>query len=178
MQKPLTIIGIDPGSRIAGFGVVSVEGTAIKYLGHGQIRLPAGEGFERRLCVLSTEIKKVISRFSPEIAVIERVFLGKNADSAFKLGHARGVCMLELASQGAQIAEYAAREIKKGVTGSGTASKEQVAMIIRALLKIKNLRDESFDSTDALAMAYFHAVNLQVEARFAKQKSRKAEVEL
>src|SRR5690606_34206106 len=97
----------------------------------------------------------------PSAVVIERIFLGRNADSAFKLGHARGVCLQAAAAAGVEVFEYAARHVKKAVTGSGAAEKEHVKLIVENLLGI---RTEFLDASDALALAVTHARSLQTHA--------------
>lgn len=169
MPNRLKIIGIDPGSRVAGYGLVELCDGDVRYLLHGAIVLPANGSFESRLLALKNQLHDLIRAHAPDVAVVERVFLGKNADSAFKLGHARGVCIAELASGGASIVEYAARQVKKGVTGSGAATKEQVGMLVTATLKISPSQSAGpCDATDALALAYYHAIQIQVEARMKR----------
>ena len=161
----MVILGIDPGSIKAGFGLIRIEsGGSITPLHHGAIDLGRGD-FSHRLKLLGEHIDVLIRRWKPNVTVLERIFLGKNADSAFKLGHARGVCMYEAKKGGGQIVEYAAREVKKGITGKGNAEKEQVALLVMASLGLSMKNRPPLDATDALALAFHHAVLLQVRTR-------------
>jgi crossover junction endodeoxyribonuclease RuvC len=160
------IFGLDPGSRVAGFGVLEVRQGAVKYVDHGIINLMSfSENFADRIFFLGEEIQKLLALYQPQDIVIEKVFLGKNVDSAFKLGHARGVVLCEARRYQAHVHEYAAREVKKGVTGRGSAEKEEVQSVLHSLLKIPvDQRKKAFDATDALALAFFH-VQKQEQSR-------------
>lgn len=162
----MIIIGIDPGSRITGFGVVESNYGVLKHLHHGVFKLSAKEDIPYRLHELGTQLRELYSHFQPHSVVIEKIFLGKNADSAFKLGHARGVCMYEASLSGAQVFEYSTREVKKGVTGTGGAEKEQVALMMQKLLQIPQI--EKIDASDALAMAYYHASRLEIAKKLSR----------
>lgn len=149
-----TILGIDPGSRIAGYGLITVCDNKPCYLASGVIRLE-DESLQQRLIVLHASIQKLLAEFSPVEAAIEKVFVGKSADSALKLGQARGVALLALAQANIPVQEYAPRSIKHTVTGSGSADKQQmIDMVVRTL----NLdASPSADAADALAIALCHA---------------------
>jgi crossover junction endodeoxyribonuclease RuvC len=164
------ILGIDPGSQYTGFGLVKSDGTRIEHLSHGVIAAPASLEFSERIGIISEEIEALIQRTRPDITVIERIFLGKNADSAFKLGHARGVAMAAAVRAGCDLVEYAAKSVKKGITGSGTSSKEQVQLILFAALGIRTAARA--DASDALALAYYHARNIEVAAGMLRSKER------
>lgn len=151
------IFGIDPGSLRTGYGVIRLKGDQMEYLDHGIIKLPAQGSFASRLAKLNRELTMLYQKFNPHISVIEKVFLGKNADSAFKLGHARGVSMSVAAQFETEVVEYSARYVKKAVTGSGAASKEQVQMLVLNLLRLKTKNETLFDATDALSLAICHA---------------------
>lgn len=158
----LTILGVDPGSRITGFGVVRVEGGRIEHVTHGVIVLDADQAFPLRMKELGSAFREVMEKYKPQQVVIEKIFLGKNADSAFKLGHARGVIMYESGLGDAHVFEYATRVVKKGVTGNGGSSKEDVQAILKALLNLKAI--SRIDASDALAMACHHAYELKKKA--------------
>ncbi len=130
------ILGLDPGTRVAGFGIISVEGDKLSHVESGVIRLSESDPLHARLRVLHLGLQGLFERHKIHTAVVEKIFFGKNADSAFKLGHARGVCLLATASAGAGFEEYAARYVKKCVTGNGAASKDHVQMIVQASLKL------------------------------------------
>lgn len=148
------MIGIDPGSRVTGYGVIQNRDGDLKGLDCGVIQLDEKLPLAVRLNLLAQNLRRVFAKHQPHEIAVERLFLGKNADSAFKLGHARGVCLQVAAEFNADVFEYAARSVKKAVTGSGAAEKEQVQMVIQNLL---GLRGPTFDATDALAVAVTHA---------------------
>lgn len=168
----MIILGIDPGSIRAGFGFIewdskgSLDQGEASVLECGVIELTKADSFEHRLQKLGLQLAELVQKFQPHTTVLERIFLGKNADSAFKLGHARGVCMYEAKKNGSRVVEYAAREVKKGITGKGNAEKEQVALIVKACLGLPVLPALPLDATDALALAYHHATLLQLRSRF------------
>jgi crossover junction endodeoxyribonuclease RuvC len=162
------ILGVDPGTRRCGFGIIRVIGDRLSHVDHGVIRLRDELPLPERLRILSVELQKIYAQFSIHTTVVEKVFFGKNADSAFKLGHARGVCLMASAFAGAQLEEYAARYVKKCVTGSGAASKDQVQLIVMATLGLKGIGPLVLDASDALALAVAHARVRDVNARMKK----------
>lgn len=170
MTTMKVILGIDPGSQFTGFGLVKTDGHRIEHLSHGVIAAPQAMDFHDRIGIISVELEALIERTRPDITVIERIFLGKNADSAFKLGHARGVAMAAAVRAGCEFVEYAARAVKKGITGSGTSSKEQVQLVLFAALGIRT--QARADASDALALAYYHARNIEVAAGIQRSKER------
>ncbi len=155
----LILLGVDPGSRVTGFGVVRVDGGRIEHISHGVIVLDAEESFPSRMKELGMAFREVMEKYKPHQVIIEKIFLGKNADSAFKLGHARGVIMYEAGLGEAPVFEYATRVVKKGVTGNGGSSKEDVQAILKAILNLKAI--QRIDASDALAMACHHAYELK-----------------
>ena len=116
-------------------------------------------GFATRLQLIKRELDRVIQSTSPNVVAVERIFFGKNVDSAFKLGHARGVCLLAAAENGLGVHEYAARSVKKAVTGSGKADKMNVQIILRQMFNLPP--DCPWDASDALAVALTHSIALQ-----------------
>lgn len=157
------VLGIDPGSQFTGFGAIRIEGhgrtTQLTLVCCGVIAPPVKLEFNQRIGIIAEELEILIDRLKPKITVIERVFLGKNADSAFKLGHARGLAVATAVRGGSEIVEYATRSVKKGITGSGAATKEQVQMVLFAALGIREAARA--DASDALALAYYHARNIE-----------------
>ena len=149
-----TILGIDPGSRVTGYGVIVVDQHRITHLDDGCIRL-GDSALDERLLILYDELSSVIDRYQPVEAAIEKVFMNRNADSALKLGHARGVAMLCASKAGLKVAEYAATQIKQTVVGRGHADKAQVQHMVRALLELK--KAPPADAADALAASICHA---------------------
>ena len=165
----LTILGVDPGSRITGFGVVRVANGKIEHINHGVILLDVDAGFPQRMTELGSAFREVVAKYKPHHVVIEKIFLGKNADSAFKLGHARGVIMYESGLGGALVEEYATRVVKKGITGNGGSTKEDVQVVLKMMLNLKAI--SRIDASDALAMACFHAFELKKKALIQKAVS-------
>ena len=152
----MQVLGVDPGSQNLGFGILEV-GPRLRATSFGVIHGGAGE-FASRLGIILTEFSRLIAAKRPSVIVLERVFLGKNVDSAFKLGHARGLVVACAAQTGIPLIEYAARQVKKGVTGSGAADKEQVATCVLAHLGLRLTSKLPFDATDALALALHHTL--------------------
>ncbi|GGY32084.1 crossover junction endodeoxyribonuclease RuvC [Bacterioplanes sanyensis] len=150
----MLILGIDPGSRITGFGVVNAVGQQLEYVTSGCIRLGDGP-MPERLDKLFSSITELVERYCPQQFAIEQAFMGRNADSALKLGQARGVAIVAAVRQQLEVAEYAPRTIKQSVVGKGSASKEQVQIMVRQLLKLPGTPQA--DAADALAIAICHA---------------------
>lgn len=148
------ILGIDPGSRITGYGVIRAQGRHLEYLGSGCIRLPDVELAEK-LRMIHDGVRELIIQYRPEQFAIERVFMSKNADSALKLGQARGAAIVAAACQELPVAEYAAREIKQAVAGTGGADKAQVQAMVTHVLKLP--ASPQADAADALGVAICHA---------------------
>ena len=171
------ILGIDPGSRITGFGVVrlrQLQASSLETLGYGVIQLDPAMPFALRMKELGESLQEILKKYKPESVAIEKIFLGKNADSAFKLGHARGVAMYESVRANAEVFEYATRVVKKGITGKGNASKEEVQVVLERLLGLRHI--QRIDASDALAMAAHHAFSLthqQTLRRGLKASGRK-----
>lgn len=163
------ILGIDPGSRHTGYGLVAVDGDNIRHVDHGVIHLKESWTLPERLRCLQIELHNLYTRHDVHTTVVEKIFFGKNADSAFKLGHARGVCLLVAAQHGAGVEEYAARYVKKCVTGSGAASKDHVQMVVFNLLRLSTAGGKvQMDASDALSLAITHARVRDVKARMKR----------
>lgn len=151
------IIGIDPGSRITGYGLVEKRGSGIVYIGSGAIKVRAADPMPVRLAAIKRGLDDVLREFQPAAMAIEEVFVSKNPKSALKLGQARGVAILAAAEAGLEVFEYSPREVKASVTGTGSAHKSQVgAMVVRLLRPDHEPACE--DETDALAVAFCHAL--------------------
>lgn len=150
------ILGIDPGSRKTGYGIVDIHGNRLSPVAWGVIRTDAAESFPDRLYEIHEKLSGVIRLHRPAEAAVEKVFLAKNAASALKLGQARGAAIVTCRALGVAVHEYSAKEIKLAATGNGSAPKDQVAAMVRRLL---GLREEvPADASDALAMAFCRAV--------------------
>lgn len=147
------ILGIDPGSRITGYGVIRQVGRQLTYLGSGCIRTKVDD-LPSRLKLIYAGVTEIITQFQPDYFAIEQVFMAKNADSALKLGQARGVAIVAAVNQELPVFEYAARQVKQTVVGIGSAEKSQVQHMVRTLLKLP--ANPQADAADALAIAITH----------------------
>jgi len=148
------IIGIDPGSRITGYGIINWSGSQCGYVDSGCIRIRA-EALSDRLYEIYQGIEQLILSYSPQQMAIEKIFMARNADSALKLGQARGVAIVAGANQRLPVAEYSARQIKQAVVGKGAADKGQVQHMVSMLLNLESTPQA--DAADALAIAICHA---------------------
>jgi crossover junction endodeoxyribonuclease RuvC len=148
-------IGIDPGSRITGYGLVERRGNEIVYVASGVIRTGSKGALPDRLHSIKRRLDEVLLQYKPESLAVEEIFVSKNPRSTLKLGEARGVVLLSAAEAGIPVFEYSAREVKRSVVGSGAAHKSQVASMIVRLLKFQG-EPATEDETDALAVAFCH----------------------
>lgn len=151
----MKILGIDPGSRVTGYGVVSSGkgGTLVK-IAEGEIKVSSGSELSVRLKEIYTALKGVIEEYQPDAVSIESVFYGKNVKSAIVMSHARGVALLSAAQFSLSVFEYSPAKVKQAVVGNGQATKDQVQHMVKLLLKLDKI--SSPDSADALAIAICH----------------------
>ena len=149
--KTFRILGIDPGSRATGYGIIDQSGNRTIFISCGVIRPNLKKTFSSRLLEIHSGISEVIETFSPDRVAIEDVFVSINPGSALKLGHARGVLLLAAMQHHLEIHEYSARKVKQAVVGYGQASKEQIQQVIRVLLNLS--ATPSQDAADGLAIA-------------------------
>ena len=147
------ILGIDPGSRTTGYGVIEMMGNEFRYIESGALRI-RGESLPERLHAIFDSVSEVLDRCQPTDFAIENVFMHRNADSALKLGQARGAAICSVANRDIKVYEYTPAEIKQSVVGKGNAAKPQVQMMVRALLNLKT--NPQADEADALACAICH----------------------
>jgi crossover junction endodeoxyribonuclease RuvC len=157
----MVIMGVDPGSRVTGYGVVSVDGNHFHCLDYGAISVVlngSAPEIPERLKKIHSALTEVMVRFEPEIVVVEGLFYAVNVKSALTLGHARGVVLLAAAQRGLPVAEYSPLEVKKAVTGYGRADKGQVQTMVKTLLNLKS-EPQPHDASDALALALCQAFN-------------------
>jgi len=157
----IRLIGIDPGSRITGYGVVDTDGFRHKYVTSGFIKINA-DTLGAKLGIIFTEVSKIVSTWKPESMAIEQVFVKRNVDSALKLGQARGAAICAGVQAELPIGEYTPRAIKKAVVGSGAADKQQIQHMIQRLLGLDELPQS--DEADALAIAICHAHHIKVRS--------------
>lgn len=148
------ILGIDPGSRVTGYGIINASGNRLEYVACGSIRLPAVE-HPQRLKQIFDSLCQIIEQYSPQECAIEEVFLGKSVSSALKLGQARGSAMVACLHHNLEIAEYSPRKVKQALVGNGSAEKEQVQHMVKVLLGVAG--SVQADAADALAIAICHA---------------------
>ena len=154
MGNSLTrVLGIDPGSRLTGYGVIDIIGGQLRYVASGSIRTTRGE-FPERLGEIYGGVTSLIHAHAPQEVAIEEVFLARNANSALKLGQARGAALAAVVSNELKVNEYAARRVKLAVTGTGGATKQQVQHMVRVLLNLDGA--PTSDAADALAIAICH----------------------
>jgi len=157
----IRVIGIDPGSRITGYGLVDTDGFRHKYVSSGFIQIKA-DTLGDKLGIIFSEVSKIVSAWQPESMAIEQVFVKHNVDSALKLGQARGAAICAGVQAELPIGEYTPRAIKKAVVGSGAADKQQIQHMIQRLLGLDELPQS--DEADALAIAICHAHHIKVRS--------------
>ena len=154
------VLGIDPGTRHLGWGLVQSEGARVTYVASGVISPPADESLADRLLVIDTVLRETLAQYAPTTAGVESIFFAKDPQAAAKLGHARGVVLLALKRANISFGEYAPTFIKRTVVGHGLADKRQVALVITAILKLK--KPPPADASDALAIAITHSRSFQM----------------
>ena len=162
MTDKKRILGIDPGSRFTGFGVLDFEGDRASYVASGTIKSSDGS-FPDRLKKIFESVTSVVEQYQPDIVAIESVFMAKNAGSALKLGHARSAAICATFAFDIEVFEYAPREIKQAVVGTGSASKDQVQHMVVSLLQLDGA--PASDAADALAAAICHGHQRRLQAR-------------
>jgi crossover junction endodeoxyribonuclease RuvC len=168
------ILGIDPGSRKTGFGIINAVGSKSEYVTSGVIRMSDADDLPARLKVIFDSLTKIIEEYCPQEMAIEQVFLAKNAASALKLGQARGAAIVAATAQNIPVSEYEARKVKQSVVGNGAADKLQVQHMVKVLLKLPAAPQE--DAADALAVALCHANSQQHMIRMAASSFRRGRI--
>jgi len=149
------IIGIDPGSRLTGYGVIDADRGQLHFVACGVVKTTTSSSFSYRLNEIFEGINEVVQLHEPVVAAVEEVFLATNPRSALKLGHARGAAVVAVMQNGLTVFDYSARAVKQGVAGYGQADKKQVQHMVRVLLGLAG--SPSSDAADALAVAICHA---------------------
>jgi crossover junction endodeoxyribonuclease RuvC len=160
----IRVLGIDPGSQRTGFGVLDATGSRLRYVASGVIRTSQAD-FAARLCEIFRCMQTIVAQYQPQQIAIEKVFVNRNPDSALKLGQARGAAICGTAEANAEVFEYATRQIKQAVVGSGNAEKAQVQLMMRTLLKLDG--PVAVDAADALAAAVCHALRARAVLKLA-----------
>lgn len=166
MPHPNRILGIDPGLRRTGWGIIECEGNRLSFIACGTVESDDRESLAERLVALRAGLAAVIARFSPSEAAVEETFVNADPRSALKLGQARGIALLAPAEAGLPVAEYAPNLVKKTIVGAGRAEKAQIRMMLRVLLPKADPQSE--DAADALALAICHAHHRDAAARTKK----------
>ena len=162
----MRLIGIDPGLRTTGWGVIAVDGNRLSHVANGRVQSDGEQPMAQRLASLYDGIVAAIERWQPLEAAVEETFVNANPASALKLGQARGIALLAPARCGLSVAEYAANAVKKAVVGAGHADKAQIQMMVQRLLP--GVKFESPDAADALAVAICHAHHMQSRAAWSR----------
>jgi crossover junction endodeoxyribonuclease RuvC len=159
MTRSIRILGIDPGLRRTGWGIVEVAGNRLGFLGCGSVTTRDGDTLAARLLAIHDGLVSIVDEFRPDEAAVEATFVNKDAKATLKLGQARGVAMVVPAKAGLPVAEYAPNLVKKSIVGAGHGDKAQVRMMIGVLLPKADPRSD--DAADALAIAVTHAHHRQ-----------------
>lgn len=158
----MRVMGIDPGLRACGWGVIHVDGPRLRHIANGTVR-PKGVDMARRLLSLHEGLTRAIATFEPSDAAVEQTFVNRDGAATLKLGQARGIAMLVPAQAGLLVGEYAPNAVKKAVVGNGHAAKEQIDHMVR--MQLPGCAPDSADAADALAIALCHAFHLQTAGR-------------
>ncbi len=158
-STPIRIVGIDPGLRRTGWGVIDIEGNRLIYVGCGSVETREGMALARRLLAIHDGLAQVLGDLKPAEAAVEQTFVNKDGVATLKLGQARGIAMLVPAIFGIPVAEYAPNQVKKTVVGAGHADKTQIQVMLKILLP--KAAPTSPDAADALAIAITHAHHRQ-----------------
>ena len=164
VPEKVRILGIDPGSRMTGFGVLDFESDCASYVASGTVQSIEGD-FPDRLKQIFRSVVEIVSQYQPDVVAIESVFVHKNAGSALKLGHARSAAICATFESDVEVFEYAPREIKQAVVGNGAATKDQVQHMVVALLGLDG--EPSADAADALATALCHGHRRRLSSQLA-----------
>ena len=159
----MIILGIDPGSRVTGYGVVEITGDRERVIDFGVLRLDETPDHHLRLKSIYDQVTEVIDRCVPDECAIEMPVYGRNPQSMLKLGRAQASAILAALNRQIPVSQYTPKEVKKSVTGNGNASKQQVWYMVRSILAIRKNREMSLDASDALAVGLCHAHRGQVE---------------
>ena len=164
-DSAIRLLGLDPGLRATGWGVIEADGNRLTHVADGTVRPPAEGSLAARLAALRAALARVIDDYRPDEAAVEETFVNRNPASALRLGQARGVVLLAPAEAGLPVAEYPTNLVKKSIVGVGHADKKQIATMVGALLAIRGV--SSSDASDALAVAICHAHHRATRGRIA-----------
>lgn len=163
MANAIRILGVDPGLRRTGWGVVTIRGNELAFVAAGTVKAPLDGELASRLAALHEGLAEVVRSFAPDEAAVEQTFVNRDAAATLKLGQARGIALLVPAQAGLAVAEYAPNAVKKAIVGAGHAEKAQIRAMVRVLLPRAEF--DTDDAADALAIAICHAHHRQSAAR-------------
>ena len=168
----MRVLGVDPGLRVTGWGVIDSRNGRLRHVANGACR-SEGDGLPERLLSIHDQLRAVVARHRPDAAAVEQTFVNRDGAGTLKLGQARGVAVLALAQAGLDVGEYAPNAVKKAVVGVGLAAKRQVDHMVR--MQLPGVEIEGPDAADALAVALCHAFRLQASGRLSAAILRAAE---
>lgn len=171
----MIILGIDPGTATAGFGVVDASGGRLAPVGYGTIRTPSHIPLPERLRRIYDDASELLRRYDPDVVAVEQLFFRRNVTTAFAVGQARGVFLLCAAQHGLEVVEYTPHQVKQAVTGEGGAVKAQVGYMVRAVLGLRETPRPD-DAADALAIAVCHAHTASTNSRIFRSTQDAGEV--
>ena len=166
----MIVLGIDPGSRITGYGIIRKDGNRLIHVDNGAIFTDAAKDFPLRLHRIFSGLVEVIERYRPDAVAVEQIFFSNNVQSALKLGQARGAAIVAGVNAGLPVFEYSALQVKQAVVGHGKAAKEQVQQMVKVLLNLPEIAQA--DASDALAVAICHANSSALKNQVAAQIRR------
>ncbi|MCL6523266.1 MAG: crossover junction endodeoxyribonuclease RuvC [Thermoflavifilum sp.] len=172
MPQQLTILGIDPGTVIMGYSVISCSGSQVQILDMGVLKLARQQNHYERLLLIQKQVSSLIQQYTPTELAIEAPFQGKNIQSMLKLGRAQGAAIVCAMQAGMQVMEYSPKKVKQSVTGNGNASKQLVWLMLERLLQLP-AKPEYYDATDALAVAFCHYLTRNPENAVASRHTSK-----
>ena len=161
----MRLLGLDPGLRFTGWGVIEADGNRLRHIADGVIATDSEQSVPQRLCTLHAALMQLLRDHAPQEAAVEETYVNRNGAATLKLGYARGIALLAPALSGIPVAEYGAKSVKLAVVGTGSADKDQVQMMVRRLLPGATLRRA--DASDALAVAICHAHHRATNNRWA-----------
>jgi crossover junction endodeoxyribonuclease RuvC len=166
----MRILGIDPGSRTTGYGMVDSEGNRLRHIDNGIVATNPKDPLAQRLKAIYDGVTRIITAYQPEVVAVEQIFLAKNPQAALVLGHARGTAILAAVNAGLAVHEYTALQVKSAVVGYGRAGKPQVQQMVKVLLNLPEIAQE--DAADALGVAICHAHSRTLNQAFAGKGHR------
>ncbi|PLX91768.1 MAG: crossover junction endodeoxyribonuclease RuvC [Desulfuromonas sp.] len=159
----MRILGIDPGTRITGYGIIDQQGNRLRHVDNGAIYTQSSDELPSRLKIIHDGLSEIILKYRPDAVAIEQVFVAKNALSALKLGQARGAAIVASVNADLPVSEYTALQVKSAVVGYGKAAKGQVQQMVKALMNLPEIAQE--DASDALAVAICHAHSAHINSQ-------------